>query len=215
MARPRVHDPEQLMDAAQKLAAEEGAAVVTVRALSEITGVSNGAIYHSFGSRSGLMAQVWLRAATGFLQQQRHDVDAALHRGGVDSAVEAVVAAADAPAAFLLAAPEAGRFLLSVRRSDLLGSGEIGDDISAALQNLDRQLVELFVDLATALWGRRDRYAVEVVRDCVVELPTALLLRGRRAPTDELRRRLEAAVRGVLTIEPAPAAASSARACSS
>ncbi|MGX9295653.1 TetR/AcrR family transcriptional regulator [Tsukamurella paurometabola] len=203
MARPRVHDPEQLMDAAQKLAAEQGAAAVTVRALSELTGVSNGAIYHSFSSRSGLMAQIWLRAATQFLQQQRHDVDAALHRGGSDSAADAVVAAADAPAAFLLAAPEAGRFLLSVRRSDLLGAGDISEDLSVALQNLDRQLTELFIDLATALWHRRDRYAVEAIRDCVVELPTALLLRGHRAPTDEHRRRLESAVRGVLTIEPA------------
>ncbi|CAM3696508.1 HTH tetR-type domain-containing protein [Tsukamurella ocularis] len=194
------------MDAAQKLAAEEGAAAVTVRALSELTGVSNGAIYHSFGSRSGLMAQIWLRAATRFLQQQRHDVDEILHRGGDDSAADAVVAAADAPAAFLLAAPAAGRFLLSVSRRDLVGSGDITDDLSAALQNLDRLLVELFIDLATALWHRHDRYAVDVVRDCVVELPTALLLRGQREPTDELRRRLEAAVRGVLTIEPASAA---------
>ena len=204
MARPRVHDPELLMDAAQRLAVEEGAAAVTVRALSTATGVSNGAIYHAFGSRSGLMAQIWLRGATDFLQRQRYDVDAVLHRGGPDRAADAVVAAADAPAAFLLDSPDAGAFLLSVRRADLIGSGEIGDDLVSRLQILDRRLVELFVDLADAVWRRRDRHAVDAVRDCVVELPSALLLRGRRTPTDDLRRRLEAAVRGVLTVEPAP-----------
>lgn len=204
MPRPRVHDLEQLMDAAEKLAVESGAAAVTVRALSEATAVSNGAIYHAFGSRAGLVGRVWLRAAQRFLALQREAVEEALSLGarGQAGAVEAVVAAADSPARFLLEFPVSGQFLFDVRRDELLGSGDIPADIAADLRMLDKTLVELFIRLSQALWSRADREAVAIIRDCVVELPTALLLRGRRTPDRAVRDRLAAAVRAVLALAP-------------
>jgi AcrR family transcriptional regulator len=207
MPRPRVHDLEQLMDAAEKLAVESGAAAVTVRALSEATKVSNGAIYHAFGSRAGLAGRVWLRAAQRFFTLQREAVEQALEVNGdaQATAVEAVVAAADSPARFLLEFPASGRFLLTVRRDELLGSSEISDEIAADLRMLDQTLAELFIRLSQALWSRADREAVAIVRDCVVELPSALLLRGRRTPDPAVRKRLAAAVRAVLALPPPPA----------
>ncbi|RVW03700.1 TetR/AcrR family transcriptional regulator [Rhodococcus spongiicola] len=203
MPRPRVHDLEQLMDAAEKLAVDSGPAAVTVRALSELTSVSNGAIYHAFGSRAGLVGQVWLRAAQRFLTMQNGAVDAALELGtGQDAAIEAVVAAADAPARFLLDAPVSGRFLLTVRRNELLGAGDLSNDLAADIRNLDDTLAELFVRLSRAMWHRADRNAVDVIRDCVVELPGALLLRGRRTPDAAVRQRLAAAVHALLALEP-------------
>ncbi|TSE01582.1 TetR/AcrR family transcriptional regulator [Skermania sp. ID1734] len=204
MPRPRIHDLEQLMDAAERLAVESGASAVTVRALSEATNVSNGAIYHAFGSRAGLVGRVWLRAAQRFLDLQREAVEQAFRLGENPqaSAVDAVVAAADSPARFLLEFPVAGRFLLTVRRDELLGASEIPDEIAVDLRMLDRTLVELFVRLSRALWDRSDREAVAVVRDCVVELPAALLLRGRRTPDPAVRERLAAAVRAVVTLPP-------------
>lgn len=184
MPRPRVHDLDQLLDAAERLAAESGAAAVTVRALSDLTGVSNGAIYHAFGSRAGLVGRAWLRAARRFLDLQRDMVEAALAGGDPsEAAADAVVAAADAPAQFVLDHPSSGRFLLTVRRSELLGSADLPVDVAAELQDLDHGLTDLFVKLSRALWSRADRAAVDVIRDCVVELPNALLLRGRRTPT--------------------------------
>ncbi|WP_165825133.1 TetR/AcrR family transcriptional regulator, partial [Mycolicibacter senuensis] len=56
MARPRVHDPGRVLDAVESLAARSGPTAVTIRAVSETTGASNGAVYHGFGSRAGLMA---------------------------------------------------------------------------------------------------------------------------------------------------------------
>ncbi len=44
-----------------------GPAAVTIRAISAAVGVSNGALYHTFGSRSGLMGRAWLRAGRRFL----------------------------------------------------------------------------------------------------------------------------------------------------
>ncbi len=205
MPRPRTHDLEHLLDTAERMAVDSGPAAVTVRALSAATSVSNGAIYHAFGSRAGLMGRVWSRAAHRFLDLQRAAVDHALAAGsGSEQAVEAVVAAADTPAEFLLRHPTSGRFLLTVSRRELLGSGEIGDDLAGEMRRLDQTLAELFTALADAVFDRTDREAVTVIRDCVVELPTALLLRGRRNPDSALRQRLAAAVRAVLAVPPPP-----------
>ncbi|MFD6106176.1 TetR/AcrR family transcriptional regulator [Nocardia salmonicida] len=199
MPRPRVHALDSLLDAAEQLAVDSGPAAVTVRALSEVTSVSNGVIYHAFGSRAGLMGRVWLRAAQRFLTLQREAVDRALIAGhSHENAIEAVVAAADTPAEFLVRQPVSGRFLLTVPRRELLGSSEIPDDIAEELRRLDQTLAELFVNLSRGVFDRADREAVAVIRDCVVELPTALLLRGRRNPDPAVRQRLAAAVRAVL-----------------
>lgn len=213
MARPRVHDLDQLLDAAERLAVESGPAAVTVRALSERAGVSNGAIYHAFGSRAGLVGQVWLRAARRFLAMQDDLVEAPLgtareagHGAEVstEAAVGAVVVAADTPARFTLDHPVSGRFLLTVSRDHLLGTADLPRDLVADLQDLDRRLADLFVRLSRALWGRADRASVEVVRDCVVEIPNALLLRGGRPPDSFVRARIAACVRAVLALDPPP-----------
>lgn len=221
MPRPRVHDLDRLLDATERLAVESDPAAVTVRAISDLTTVSNGAIYNAFGSRAGLVGRVWLRAARRFLALQQdmvqaarasaltpsHEPDpgstAAVGAGAVvDAASEAVVAAADAPARFLTERPASGRFLLAVSRTELLGSADLPDDLATELESLDRELAALFVALSRDLWGRADRACVEVVRDCVVELPTALLLRGRRDPDTPARQRIAACVRAVLALGP-------------
>ncbi len=192
------------MDTAERMAVDSGPAAVTVRALSSATAVSNGAIYHAFGSRAGLMGRIWLRAAQRFLALQRQAVEREWSAGATPAhAVEAVVAAADAPAEFLLRQPLSGRFLLTVSREELLGAGELPGDIAEELRRLDRFLIELFVDSAHRVFDRADHEAVAVIRECVVELPTALLLRGRRTPDPAVRRRLAAAVRAVLA-QPLP-----------
>ncbi|MGV0850109.1 helix-turn-helix domain-containing protein [Mycolicibacterium phlei] len=202
MPRPRVVDFEPLMDEAERLAARAGVSAVTIRALSRATSISNGAIYHAFGSRSGLLARVWLRAARRFLSVQRDAVARALEPGVTPAtAVDAVVAAAECPATFLDLHPTSARFLLSVRRDELLGDREVPAEVAEELRSLDDELTALFLELAQAKWGRRDRTAVAVIRDCVVELPTALLLRSP-APAPGARERLEAAVRAVLTLDP-------------
>lgn len=201
MPRPRTHDLDRLMDAAEALAVESGAAAVTVRALSGLTAVSNGAIYHAFESRTGLLGRVWLRAAQRFLTLQRDSVDAALARPEPD-AIEAVVVAADTPARFLLEQRASGQFLLTVRREQLFHVDELPAALADEIRSLDTILTELFVRLARAVWNRTDAHTVDVIRDCVVELPSALLLRGHREPEPVVRERLAAAVRAVLHVTP-------------
>ncbi|WIY02400.1 TetR/AcrR family transcriptional regulator [Amycolatopsis mongoliensis] len=191
MPRPRVHDLDALLDVAERLVASSGE--VTVRGLAAAAGVPNGTIYHAFGSLSALLAQVWLRAATAFLDLQTSRVDAA------SSPVDAVVAAADTPAVFASLRPDGARMLLKVRGDRLFGP-ELPDELADALHALDKRLVALLVRLARGLWDRGDGLAVEVITTCVVDLPTAFF---RRDITDPLvRERLAAAVRAVLTVPP-------------
>ena len=49
-----------------------GPAAVTIRAISSATGVSNGAVYHTFGSRAGVLARAWLRAGNGSSARKPH-----------------------------------------------------------------------------------------------------------------------------------------------
>jgi AcrR family transcriptional regulator len=198
-----VHDLEHVLDVAERLAVAEGPGAVTIRALSEATSVSNGALYHAFGTRAGLLSRAWVRAAERFLELQRTAVEQALSEADTDgNATEAVVAAALCPASFLEQNPTSARFLLTVRREELLRSGDVPADVADELRRLDEALGAIFVRLALRLWDRKDERALALVRDCVVHLPTALLLRGNRVGDRTARDRLAAAVRAVLTIPP-------------
>ncbi|WP_116450915.1 TetR/AcrR family transcriptional regulator [Blastococcus litoris] len=196
MARPRLHAPETVLDAAEELVVAHGRASLTVRALAERAGASNGSLYHAFGSVENVVAQAWLHRAQQFLEVQRTAVDAALAAG---DPVAAVQAAADAPARLHDIEPTAARLLTALRRDDVLTDG-VPEAVAADLRSLDRDLAAVLRRLARAVWDRTDRAAVDVVTTCVVRLPAALLFpeirAGRVHPLT--RRRLAAAVAAVL-----------------
>ena len=194
--RPRVYDLDTVLDAVEALVAAQGPAAVTVRAVASAAGVSNGALYHNFSSRQELMGRAWLRAGTRFLATQREAVGAA-------AGVEAVVAGAQAPGIFAERHPESARLVLTVRREELLGP-ELSEGLTADLLGLDKLLVEVMVELADQLWGRRDAAAVDTITTCIVDLPTAILLNRSRLHNPTAREQLGAAVRAVLETGPAP-----------
>ncbi|WP_461145046.1 helix-turn-helix domain-containing protein [Salinifilum aidingensis] len=211
MPRPRVHDLDQVLDVAERLVVDVGPERLTVRRLSTESGVPNGAIYHAFGSLAVLRGRMWLRAALEFLDLQRELVDEALGAAPAPGdAVNAVVAAADAPAVLAQRRPAAAGMLMTVRREQLLGP-DLPEELADSLLELDRKLVsEVLCRLASALWDRRDGPSVEVITTCVVDLPTALLRRalsqvtadGAVLITADVRARLAASVRAVLDREP-------------
>lgn len=182
--------------------ARSGPSAVTIRAISAAIGVSNGAVYHTFVSRGGLMGRAWLRAGRRFLDVQTSLVDDALGRSDSD-AVEAVVAAADAPVVFAGQYRDSATLLLQVRREEVLAD-DISAEVAAELRGLDKQLVALLVRLASAVWDRKDAAAVDLITSCIVDLPTALLLRRDRFGKTTAREQLHAAVRAVLAVGPTP-----------
>lgn len=200
MPRPRVYDLDSMLDAAESLAADAGPAGVTTRAVAAAAGVSNGAIYHNFGSRAELVAHTWLRSGRRFLDVQTELVDAVLADPAVDP-VEAVVAAADAPVVFAGRWPRSGALLLQVPRDQLLAD-ELPADLTGELDGLNRRLLELMKRLSTTMWNRRDRAAVDAITLCIVDLPTSIILSRNRIRNTWARTRLQAAVRAVLATEP-------------
>ncbi|SDH04596.1 transcriptional regulator, TetR family [Lentzea fradiae] len=58
---------QSLLDAALALVSEGGLDAVTIAALTERSGMSNGSIYHHFGSRAGVFAQLYADSYAGCL----------------------------------------------------------------------------------------------------------------------------------------------------
>jgi AcrR family transcriptional regulator len=191
MPRPQVHDRDAMLDAAEELAVEGGVKAVTIRAVSDRAGISNGAIYHAFGSRGGLVGRAWVRAARRFLALQRQSVDAE------DDPIRAVIAAADAPAVFSAQCPTSARLVLGTSREELIG--EAPAEVQAELRALDTELRDLLIRLSIAMWDRKDAASVALIEDCVVGLPTGLMLRRAMPPTSDTRCRLAAAVEAILS----------------
>lgn len=200
MPRPRVYDLDSVLDAAEALASGAGPAAVTTRSVAAEAGVSNGAIYHNFGSRSELLARTWLRAARRFLSVQTELVDEVLADPAVDPR-EAVVAAADAPVVFSQRWPRSGPLLLQIPRDQLLDA-DLPEPVAAELVALDHLLIALMKRLSMQLWDRRDRAAIDAITICIVDLPTSIILSRNRIADVWARARLKAAVRAVLAEEP-------------
>lgn len=197
MARPRTHEIDSLLDAAESLLAAEGISGLTIRALSESTGASSGMLYHAFGSRSDLLGQVWLRAARLFLTAQEEAINRELSDDpSLESAVAATIAVASVPASLGAASPASAAVLLRIRRDEILRQ-DLSTVLREEIERLDEQLLAVLIRLSDALWGRHDRPCVETVAVCVVDLPTAILISRRKRVIDPLPV-LENAVRGVL-----------------
>lgn len=207
MARPRLHDLDALLDAAEELLAAGDGRTVTIRAVAERAGASSGSLYHAFGSRNELLGRLWLRAARRFLALQREAVERCLAAGDAwEHAEDATVAAALTLRDLQATAPASAQVLIRHRREQLLEDG-LPDALDEELRALDGELLGVLRRLAASLFGTADRRTVETVAVCVVDLPPPLL-DGRRPRLIDPADALAAAVRGVLrAARPAPAGA--------
>lgn len=189
-----------MLDAVEALTVASGPAAVTIRAVSSAVGVSNGALYHTFTSRSGLLARAWIRAARRFFGLQGALVDQALADADAHAAV---VAAAEAPVVFAERHRDSSAVMWAVSREELLKS-ELPDDVTAELNGLHRLLIDVMIRLADTLWQRTDARAVDTITTCIVDLPTAIVLSRDRLHDPTAREHLRASVRAVLDIGPPP-----------
>ncbi|UUW88811.1 TetR/AcrR family transcriptional regulator [Pimelobacter simplex] len=194
MPRQRLHPVEDLLDVAEQLVTSGDPAGLTLRALAASAGASNGTIYHAFGSREELLARLWLRAS------ERLGTLLVAAAGSSAAGAEAVVAAALAPVTFTREHPASAQ-LFFAQRSDQLFTADLPVALTDALAADRRRFTGLLTTLARGVWDRRDRYAVEAVAACVVDVPGGILRRAlieRRAVDAASERRIEAAVRAIL-----------------
>jgi AcrR family transcriptional regulator len=192
-----------LLDEAERLVTTGDPAGLTLRALAARAGASNGTIYHAFGSKEELLARLWLRAVARLSEAMTESRrSAALAATGTPTGADSVVAVAIAPVLLARRHPASAQ-LFFTQRSDQLFSAGLSPDVVALLDEEERRFVRLLRDLATNVWQRSDRAAVEAIAACVVDVPGGMLRRAlieRREPDGVIERRIAAAARAILAL---------------
>jgi AcrR family transcriptional regulator len=206
MSRQRLHTLDELLDVAERIVTSGDPAGLTLRSLANAAGASNGTIYHAFGSKDVLLARLWLRSWSRLGDLM---VEALTERAETPGGADAVVMVALAPVEFVRRFPASARLFFAQRR-DQLFSGDLPAEVEAELAVVQQRFVELLITLARGVWSRGDRFAVEAIAVCVVDLPGGILRRcllEDREADEATAARLEAAVRAILAVplEPRPA----------
>lgn len=193
MPRPQLHDTDAILDAARDLLLSQGARRVTVEAIAEASGAPTGTLYHRFGSRDELVAQLWIRAAR---RSQARFVSALETEPPERAAVAAALSILD----FCREEPADARLLASFRREDLLRrtpTGELADQLAV----LNKPIEHAVTTLAGRLYGRATRPAIQRTLLAVFDLPYGAVRRyltaGEVVPAG-LRKHLGRAVSAVL-----------------
>ncbi|BDB43281.1 TetR family transcriptional regulator [Mycobacterium kiyosense] len=205
VSSPRLHHHDYVLDSAEDLVAQDGIEAVTIRALTKVTGVSNGGIYRAFESRGGLLGRVWIRAERRFLDLLTSLVDEARDAPG-SAPIDAVHAAAETSLLYPKMFPGSSACLMTVRRADVV-SQPMPPAVAEQLRALDNELAAVMAKLAENLWGRSDVSAVDLIATCIIDLPKWIGLRGHQHGMPVVRNYLRAAVRSVLEVGPPPAEA--------
>ncbi len=203
MARPRLHSHDDLLDVAEQLVTSGDPAGLTLRSLATSSGASNGTIYHAFRSKEELLARLWLRATARLGTIMKEAVRSAGQTAhGSAAAQEAVVAVALAPVVLTRRHPASAQ-LFFAQRSDQLFSADLAPDVVASLEVEQKRFTGMLIALAAGVWDRKDRFAVESIAACVVDVPGGILRRALiegRGVDDATERRIEAAVRAILAV---------------
>ena len=175
MARPRLHSLDDLLDVAEQIVVSGDPGGLTLRGLATTAGVSNGTIYHAFGSKEELLARLWLRASARLADLT---VDAVSATAAQDAASK-VVAVATAPLRLAQRHPGSARLFFG-QRSDQLFTAEIPGELVSALLDLRAEAGPFVRDEhAWALPTLRREREISDVRGAVVVVGDALGLHAR------------------------------------
>ncbi|HEY7934811.1 MAG TPA: TetR/AcrR family transcriptional regulator [Solirubrobacteraceae bacterium] len=194
MARSVVHQAEDILDATRDLLLSRGTRAASIAAIAKASGAPVGSLYHRFGSRDALLAEVWLRALSRF---HSHFFAAAEQ----DDPALAAAAMAAAVITFAREHPSDSRVLMTVRSRDLFDH-QPAQALRARREAMNAQLDAVIRELASSRYGRADRRAIERVRFAVVDLPAAALRRHTDTATalpEWLESEVSSAATGILT----------------
>ena len=198
MARPLLHHPDTILDAARDLVAKGGRKAATVTAIARASRAPSGSLYHRFGSQDRILLEAWLRAVRRF-----QDGFLAALTGRPPK--EAAVAAALWTPRFAGEHPADAALLLQYRREDLL-RGPITDlDLIDEVEGINEPVEKDLRRLAGLLYGGVGRAGYEALLLAVVDVPYGAVRRhlGRGKPLPgALPAQVEAAVRAALDAGP-------------
>lgn len=193
MGRPARYSAETILDAAAQLAATHGPAGSTIGAIADYLGAPTGSIYHRFGSKDVLLAELWLQTIDAF----QVGFQAALsgpqpHDAGLEAALYTPL--------WVRAHPIPARLLLLHNREDFLPDGwpsevsERAAELTARSEAALRTFARRALGSANPLAMRRTRYAV-------VGLPYAAVrshVRAHEAPPADIDELIADAYRAVI-----------------
>lgn len=166
--------PERILDAALQAFDSDGFAAVTVAAICRRAGVSNGSLFHHFGSKDGIAAALYLHGIRAYQDHLRAALrGAADARGGVAAVVAAHQAWAEAE-------PALARFLFERGRPGW--SGVRAAEIEAENRRLRADLAAWVAPHIAA--GRLRDLSVEVIAAQLIgpiQIFTRAWLAGRSA----------------------------------
>jgi AcrR family transcriptional regulator len=188
-----VHTRDGMLDAARELVLEHGVQNASVSAISERSGAPVGSLYHHFGSRDALLAELWVRAVR---RSQAAFLAAAAHDDPEQAAVNAALSIHD----FAKQERDDARLLVSFRREDLLRDARSAK-VTRELKDLNDPLHCAVTSLARRLYRRATQRTIQRTVLAVIDIPQGAvrrhLIAGSEFPV-ELRGQLAAAVRAVL-----------------
>lgn len=193
MTRLAQHLPDDILDAARGLVLRRGVQSATVDAIARASGAPVGSLYHRFGSRDRLMAELWLRAVR---RSQAAFLTAASHANPEQAAVDAAWSIHD----FVRQHRHDARLLVSFRREDLLRDAR-SPELIKHLKELNRPLAAAIAQMARRLFGKATARTVEQTLFAVIDIPMGVVRRHLLAGTEIpewLRDQLGAAVRAAL-----------------
>lgn len=199
MARPRTHSDEDILGAVRALLVDEGPRAVTTTAVSKLSGAPTGTLYHRFGSRANMIAELWIRTV-------RRLQTAVLAAGdGETDEVEAAVAMALATVDFCAANPDDARLLTLASRERLRNESGLSASTAADLETLNQPLFERLDRLAEHLHEAGDgsltlSFTSESVTYAVISLPYVAVRQAVGGGNDPavMRAMVEAGARAVL-----------------
>jgi AcrR family transcriptional regulator len=193
VGRPPRYSTEAILDATAQLAAIHGPAGATVGAIADSLGAPTGSIYHRFGSKDALLAELWLQTVEAF----QVGFQAALSE---PQPREAGLEAALYTPRWVRSHPVQARLLLLYRREDFVPGGwpaEVADRAAELTARTDASL-GAFARRALGSVGapalRRAHYAV-------VDLPYAAVrphVHAGKAPPADVDRLVADAYRAVI-----------------
>jgi AcrR family transcriptional regulator len=191
--RPPLHATDAILDVARSLALDSGAGATTIAEIARASGAPVGSLYHRFGSRDDLLAQLWMRA----VRRSQASFLTAIDR---EDPMEGTVMGAMAILDFCVHQRADARLLLSLRREDLLRAAP-SPEVARELEGSNRPLEEGLARLARALYGKAGRAEMQRVLLAAFDIPYGAarrhLVAGKPLPAS-LRADVQRAVRAVL-----------------
>jgi AcrR family transcriptional regulator len=198
MGRPELHSAGAILDGARAAVLADSSATITE--IAATSGAPAGSIYHRFGSRDALLAEMWIRAVVRSQDRFIAAIDSA------DAPVNAAVAAGLSIFDFASDECDDARLLVSLRREQLIRS-PLPPHLANRLRKLNQPVESAIARLARDRYGTSSPSHRQRMALAVIDIPYGAIRRFLIAdtpPPGSLRPLVQRAIYAVLDSEPPP-----------